>query len=173
MTTDELFRLFRRSAWRLETLPAYGTPETDPSFARWLALGEQMPPLDERPPKQAWMAKVAAAVAEGRTLGRVHVVERPLSLYRAYELACYPENQAAGEDVRIAELGEHPELAALMGGDFWLLDDALAVLMDYDAAGRFRRSHLTNDPATVAACRRARALAVAAAVPLEEYLTAA
>ncbi|WP_431307441.1 DUF6879 family protein [Candidatus Protofrankia datiscae] len=37
------------------------------------------------------------AVASGKTFGRVHIVENPLSNYVRYELdASYPENLAAG-----------------------------------------------------------------------------
>lgn len=174
MTTDELFQRFRRSAWRLETLPAYGTPETDASFAGWLALGGQLPPLAERPPKQRWMQLVQAAVASGRTMGRVHLLQRPLSDYRAYELAQYPENQAAGEDVRIADADQHPQqLAPLVGEDFWLLDDTTVVAMRYDVFGRFTGSLTITDPSLVAGYLARRDRAMAYAVPLEEYLAAA
>ena len=171
MTNEEFFRLFRASAWRLEALPAYGTPESDPAFAAYLRLGH-LPPLAERPAKQAWMAAVREATAAGKRLGRVHVLRRPLTPYLAYELATYPENVDAGEDVRIADAGEHPELAGL-DRDFWLLDDQLALLMDYDPEGHFRALTPTRDPAVLADCRRRRDLAVACSVPLAEYLTAA
>jgi hypothetical protein len=170
VTNEEFFGLFRASAWRLEALPAYGTASSDPAFAAWLAAG-RLPPLAERPAKQAWMAAVRQAVAAGRRLGRVHVLRRPLTPYLAYELATYPENVEAGEDVRIADLEEHPELARL-GRDFWLLDDRLALLMDYDPEGRFQALTPTSDPVTLADCRRQRDLAVACSVPLTEYLTA-
>jgi hypothetical protein len=173
VTTDELFQRFQASAWRLEGLPAYGTAESDPSFAGWLALGGQLPPLAERPAKQRWMALVRAAVAEGRRMGRVHLLQRPLTPYRAYELASYPENAAAGEDVRIADADEHPELQHLLGHDFWLLDDTTAVIMRYDPFGRFLSSLTTADPTLVADYHRRQQLALAHAVPLEEYLAAA
>jgi hypothetical protein len=175
MTSEEFFYSFRRSAWRLEALPAYGTAESDPSFAAYLRAG-QLPPLEERPPKQAWMAAVRQAIASGKHLGRVHVLSRPLSPYLEYELATYPENALAGEDVRIADAGEHPELADL-GPDFWLLDDEMpapaVLLMAYDDAGRFLSLDHTTDPAVVARCRRVRDLAVRCSVPLSEFLVLA
>jgi hypothetical protein len=170
VTNDEFFSLFRASAWRLEALPAYGTAESDPAFAAWLERGH-LPPLAERPAKQAWMAAVREAVAGGKRLGRVHVLRRPLTPYLAYELATYPENVEAGEDVRIADADEHPELARL-SRDFWLLDDQLALLLDYDPQGRFQALTPTRDPQVLADCRRQRDLAVARSVPLAEYLTA-
>jgi hypothetical protein len=170
VNNKEFFELFHTSAWRLEALPAYGTPESDPAFAAWLAAG-QLQPLAERPAKQAWMAAVREAVAAGKQLGRVHVLRQPLTPYLAYELQTYPENVDAGEDVRIADLDEHPELARL-DVDFWLLDDQFALLMDYDPQGRFLGLIPTRDPAALADCRRQRDLAVACSVPLAEYLTA-
>ena len=175
MRSEEFFDCFRRSAWRLEALPAYGTAESDPSFAAYLRAG-QLTPLEERPPKQAWMAAVRAAVAAGKHLGRVHVLGRPLSPYLEYELATYTENVAAGEDVRIADRDEHPELAPLTR-DFWLLDDETpapaVLLMDYDDAGRFVSLERTRHPAVVAQCRRQRDLAIACSVPLDEFLAIA
>lgn len=168
MKNADFFATFARSAWRLEALPAYGTAESDPSFAAYLELG-YLPPLEERPAKQAWMAAVREAIAGGKQLGRVHVLRRPLTPYLAYELATYPENVAAGEDVRIADAGDHPTLGGL-GPDFWLLDDELALVMDYDADGRFIDLFPTRNRVTVARCRYQRDLAIAHSVPLQEFL---
>lgn len=168
MTNDEFFAAFTRSAWRLETLPAYGTAESDPDFAAYLTLGH-LPPLDERPAKQAWMAAVRRAVAQGKQLGRVHVLRRPLSPYLAYELATYPENVAAGEDVRIADINEHPALVGL-GVDFWLLDDKLVLILRYDDGGRFQRLTQSRNPAIISHARWQRDLAIASSVPLQEFL---
>jgi hypothetical protein len=172
VTNDEFFGLFTRSAWRLEALPAYGTAESDPSFAAWLAASGQLSPLRERPPKVTWMDGVRKAVAEGKRLGRVRLLRQPRSHYEDYELATYPENVEAGEDVRIAEVDQHPELAQL-DRDFWLLDDELALVMDYDSEGRFLGLKPTRDPAALSAYRRQRDLALACSVPLAEFLTGA
>jgi hypothetical protein len=173
VTNEEFFALFTRSAWRLEALPAYGTAESDPSFAAWLAAGGELPPLQDRPPKVAWMDAVRKAAAEGKRLGRVRLLRRPRSPYEDYELATYPENVEAGEDVRIAEVDQYPELAQL-DRDFWLLDDGeLALVMDYDADGRFLGLKPTRDPATLSVYRRQRDLALACSVPLAEFLTGA
>jgi hypothetical protein len=98
----------------------------------------------------------------------VHVVRLPLTDYLRYELGTYAENQAAGEDVRIAVVNDHPELADL-DRDFWLLDDELALLMDYDHDGRFLRMEPIRDAVVLRDCRRKRDLAVARSVPLDEF----
>jgi hypothetical protein len=169
MTNEEFFALADRTVWRLETLPQYN-PRTDDAFAEWRRTG-QLLPLEERPGKRAWMAAVRAVVAAGKHVGRVRVRAPSDHPYAAYELAVYPENQAAGEDVRIADRSEHPELAQL-DRDFWLMDEDLVLLMDYDPDGQFRAMTPTRDPAVLARCLRQRDLAVARSVPLVEYLAA-
>ena len=166
-------RLFGSSAFRLETLPQYrGT-----SDAALQAFLEGRPlPLEQRPAKQRWMRLVADAAAAGKRISRVHVVSRPLTPYERYELAAFPENAAAGEQVLIADRGEHPELAELTG-DFWLLDDTTdrpsVLLMDYDAEGRFRGQEHTRAARVLADCRRQRDLALACSVDLDEFLAVA
>ena len=171
MTSDEFFASFTRSAWRLETLPAYGTEDSDPSFARYLELGH-LPPLEQRPRAQAWLAAVRQVTMEGRRMGRVHVLGRPLSSYLVYELATYPENAAAGETIGIADADTHPELAGL-DRDFWLLDDELVLVMDYDSHGCFQQLTPTRDRQWVTRARRQRDLAVACSVPLADFLASA
>jgi len=172
MTNEEFFALADRSVWRLETLPQYN-PRTDQAFAEWRRTGELLP-LSQRPGKQAWMAAVRQAIAGGKHVGRVRIRSRNSDRwsYGAYELACYPENAAAGEDVRIADLGAHPELAAL-DRDFWLMDERLALLMGYDRDGQFQAMTPTRDPDVLARCLAQRDLAVACSIPLEDYLAAA
>jgi hypothetical protein len=172
VTNEEFLAQFTQSAWRLEALPATGTADSDPSFAAWLAADGQLPPLQDRPPKIAWMNAVRKAVAEGKRLGRVRLLRQPRSPYEDYELATYPENVEAGEDVQIADIDQHPELAKL-NRDFWLLDDELVLVMDYDSEGRFLSLKPTRDPGALNMYRRQRDLALAYSVPLAEFLTGA
>jgi hypothetical protein len=171
MTSDEFMRCFRRSARRLEQLPQYN-PRTDAAFAHWQRTG-QLLPLEERPAKRAWMALIADAVAEGKRLEVVRVVSHPRTAYEDFELAQYPENVAAGQTVRVANRGEHPELGE-SNGDFWLMDDdtdsPFVLLMHYDADGQFLADYRMDHPGLIATCRRHLALATACSVPLEDYL---
>jgi hypothetical protein len=173
MTSEEFMQLFTRSAFRLEGQPQYlGT-----SDAALQAFLEGRPlPLAERPAKQQWIQLVAAATAAGKHLSRVHVVSRPLSPYLEYELAVYPENEDAGEEIRIADRSEHPELASLTR-DFWLLDAETSrpsvLWLDYDTDGRFVGQEHTSRPADVAACRRWRDRAWSCSVALTDFLVVA
>jgi Family of unknown function (DUF6879) len=172
MTSDEFFARFHKSAFRLEALPQYlGT--SDPAFR---AFCESRPlPLSERPTKQDWMRRVANACTQGKHIYRVHVLDQPLTPYLEYELASYPENVEAGEEVYIADRTGRPQLADLTE-DFWLCDAdsdrPFALLMDYDAEGRFVKGELSDAPAVIEKCRRQRDLALANSVLLDEYLSA-
>ncbi len=126
MTLTELFETFRESAFRLEALQHYVLEEDEPRRQAFRA-GHPLPP---RPGKIESMRLVRNAVAAGKRVHRVHVVELPLTEYLRYELAVYRENIAAGEDVRIADRAAHRGLREL-DTDFW-------VVRCGDRAGRCR-----------------------------------
>jgi hypothetical protein len=167
MTNDEFFALADHTIWRLETLPQYN-PRTDDAYRHWCEHG-QLLPLEQRPPKQTWMAAVAKATAAGKRVGRVRLHHGP-DPYGTYSLAVYGENQAAGEDVRILDLHQHPELAWLVGEDFWLFDTQTVALMRYDADGEYLDRAFTRDPDIVAVCLQRRDQVLEHAVPLVDYL---
>ncbi len=131
--------------------------------------GQPLPP--PRQGKQDDLALIAALRQAGRYVGRLHVVDRPLSDYIRYELAVYAENVAAGEDVLIADRSLHPELADLRE-DFALFDAETVILFDYDAEGRVRGYQIADDPGTVGRCAEQYARAAGAAVPLAEFMAA-
>src|ERR1700730_6260453 len=111
-----LLRDFQQSCFRLETLQHYEV--VDERFETYRS-GQPLPPM--RPSKVEWLQRVRDTVASGRLMHRVHVVDLPLTPYLQYELAVYPENVDAGEEVRIALRSAAAGLAALRQ-DFWLLD---------------------------------------------------
>lgn len=168
---DAAFDRFRATAFRLETLLRYAGDEGE-EFAIFLA-GQ---PLPERSTRTVpWLRRVADTTAAGARWQRVHVLSRPLTDYLRFEMVGYQANVDAGEDVRIADRGTHPELASLRR-DFWLFDaetpDAFAMLMHHDTAGRLIGFQSTDDFATIDRCLRERDLALALSVPLHEYAAA-
>jgi hypothetical protein len=162
------FRRFRRSCFRLETLQRYGASGEDDSIAAFLAGHTPHP----HPGKREWMALVAAAVNEGRTMQRVHVVTQPLSSYVHFEVAwSYAYNVAAGEDVRIVELAEgQPWPPGLPQGDFWLFDDAELFDMRYTDEGTWLGVEHADEHAALRACQ-VRAAAVREAQPWATYVS--
>lgn len=158
-----LFKSFTRSAWRLETLDRYTVPSEDSWFADFQA-GRPLPELT--PDNDGWVAMLRDFRDTGRTCGRVHVVSQPVTDYVRFELALYRHSVAWGEDVRIADRGDHPGLATL-DVDFWIFDDQTVAVMDYDDEGRFHGAHLADDDPE--RYREMRSFALAASMPLREF----
>ena len=168
LTGDEFgerFTTFRYTAYRLETLQAYDVPQEEESLAAFLA-GE---PVSFGPPKDGWTAVVAEAVAAGKSMRRVHVVEEPLTDYLRYEMESYRPNVEAGEDVRILPVrsGRWPDLPRR---DYWLFDSADLWLMNYDEAGHFAGARSVTDAAEIVMRNYWRDAALHAAVPYAEYV---
>src|SRR6266699_5927293 len=169
MTPAELFETFRESAFRLETLQHYVLAEDEPR-RRAFREGQPLPP---RPGKTESIRMVRSAVAAGKRVHRVHVLDLPLSDYIRYELAVYPENIAAGEDVQIAVRSAHPGLTDL-DTDFWLFDaetsEPAVVWFRYTPDGQVISRDLSDDTGDIRRARAQRDLALAHAVPLSEFV---
>jgi hypothetical protein len=167
MQMDELQRMLRkveRSVFRLETLSSYTAPG-EAAMLRAFNDGQPMPPRN--PDTDPWLRMVADSVHAGRRWTRVHVLDRPLSDYLRFELLGYQGNVAAGEDVRIADRADVPETLGVLTSDFWLLDDEVAVVIEYDGDGRRLSMEPTLD---VGDFVNQRDLAVEHSVPLLDYL---
>jgi hypothetical protein len=169
MTPSELFETFRESAFRLETLQYYVLTEDEPR-RRAFREGRPLPP---RPGKADSMRLVRDAVGRGRRVNRVHVIDLPLSDYIRYELAVYPENIAAGEDVRITRRAAHAGLREL-DTDFWLFDAETAspsvVWFRYTPGGQILARDYSDDAGDVSRARAQRDLALAHSLPLTEFM---
>jgi hypothetical protein len=172
MTPADLYRDCRVSAWRVEALQHYTVPGDD-ERQRAFHAGEPLPP--PRQGKQDDLALIAKLHRAGRQVGRVHVVDWPLSDYVHYELAVYAENAAAGEEIRIADRSQHPDLAAVTL-DFVIFDtgtpQVAVVLFEYDDAGLVRGYQVASDLETVEQCERQLELALARSVRLETFTAA-
>src|SRR5713101_3658429 len=99
MTPDDLgalFEVFERYAFRLEARDQYTVGEEEERLKAGRG-GRDLPP--RTPENDPWLALVARATSEGRTIERVRVVGRPVTRYTRFEFAVYPENIAAGERI--------------------------------------------------------------------------
>jgi hypothetical protein len=132
---------FRRSAFRLETLALYQVPQEAEWFAEW-RRSSKLPELT--PENDSWLELVAEARQHGRQIQRVHLITPPLTDYLRFEFALQAASVACGEDCRVADQTEHPELAGV-DADFWLFDDQAAVVLDYDYEGRFLQASARDD----------------------------
>jgi hypothetical protein len=168
---DAHFDRFRSTAFRLEALPVYDVEYEREEFEAW-RRGE--PPSERSIRTEPWLARIAlTTLTAGKRWTRVHVVDEPLSDYLRYELASYAENQAAGEEIRIARRADDARLSELPP-DFWLFDAGTpagcALAMKYDAAGRWLGAELVTDPGRLDEYQQIRDLVWTLAAPLNAYL---
>lgn len=172
ITPVDLYRTSRISAWRIEVLQHYNVP-SDHARQQAFHAGEPLPP--PRVDKVYDLKLIADLRHRGVHVGRVHVVDRPLSDYVRYELAVYAENVAAGEDVRIADRSLHPELAVLTQ-DFVIADPddphPGVILFDYDSDGRVQSYHADCSRKAVAKYRKQFKLALSLSESLAEFTAA-
>jgi hypothetical protein len=172
MTPGDLYRTCKVSANRLETLQHYDVPGDEERQRAFHATGVLPPP---RAGKREDLNLISEIRRSGRDVGRVHVVDWPLSDYVRYELAVYAENAAAGEDIRIADLGMHPELDGFTT-DFAIFDvesdDPSVIIFDYSDSGLIRGYRHSQDPTEIAVYREQYELADRHSIPLHEYLAA-
>jgi hypothetical protein len=160
---QRFFDSFHRSAWRLELHPIYSMPQEREPFARFLA-GERLPADD----RSEWMDRVAAHRANGRSIGRVHVVRRPLTDYLRFEFNWYYQfHIKVGEDIRILDLTDRPG-PGLPEEDFWMFDEATVVVMRYRPDGTQIGRELLDAP-DIEQILRYRDIALSGAVPFAEY----
>ncbi|WP_026415987.1 DUF6879 family protein [Actinomadura oligospora] len=158
----KFFDSYRRDAFRLETLPVYGVPEEDEEFRVWRETGRLDIPEDD-----PWLVRVRRFRETGRSIGRVHVLIRPLTEYLRFEFAFYPHSSQAGEEIRILDVTDRPN--PLAGAqDFWLFDDTHVVLMHYADDGTQTSRELLDDADPTPYIEQKR-LALAHSVPFPEY----
>jgi hypothetical protein len=159
---------FEVSAWRLEQQPAYEVDYEHGVFASFLA-GRPVPPT-ESPELNDWMTLVRRHAEHGRPIGRVRVIDNPLTDYQRWLRWCDWWNTEAGETVRYL-----PRALALRGGlfpdaegpDYWLFDNRRLMLTFYDDRRQRTRIELVEDDPQVQKAIEWRAVAIALAKTAE------
>lgn len=134
---------FTRSAFRLETLQTCEVASDGSDYRRYLD-GE---PTWTPEGKQPWLDHLPAERARGLRRYRVRIVTRPVTPYTRYECEWgYQPNVAAGEDVRVLDLGDRDLPPGLPDPDRWHFDWWLVeerdggrhvLRMEYTDDGRF------------------------------------
>lgn len=164
---DALFDTFQRDAFHLELRDSYSVDSEDQSYRRWKS-GEPPDPSDQDRP---WLRRMKRATHSGKTVRRVRVITEPVSEYIQFEYDSTPENLAAGEDIRWLPRHLIPTGIAfpLEGRDWWLFDDSLVAVGEFDGRGRPLGSRITTDPAVLRQCIRVRDRLWLIAIPHTEY----
>jgi Family of unknown function (DUF6879) len=170
MTPLDLYQNCRVSAYRLEVQQYYHVPE---DIERQAAFREGRPLPPPRPHAVESLRLIRQLTQAGRRIGRVHVVDRPLSEYVRYELSLYPSNVEAGEEVWIADRSAHPDLDQLRT-DFAIIDGETGqpdvITFQYDDAGRLLGYEHVADRDLARRCWQDFVLVRECAVPLAEFV---
>jgi hypothetical protein len=168
-----LFAGFTSTVFRLEARQQYLVPLEEEQLQRFLR-GQGRGERSIR--TNAWMRQIAESTLAGRRWQRVRLIRHPLTNYTRFELFGLLGNAACGDETHFAVLNEHPELAELVGQDFWLFDwdtpAAVAALMRYDDEGHFLGADRSTDPEVLDRCKRRREMALAHSIPVHDYLMA-
>lgn len=115
--------------FRLETLPSYTAASDGGDYQRW------RDGLESTVDKSGWLQKLRDDTAEHRRWRRVRVLHTPLTDYQRYSIEWgYPDNVAAGEDVRVLVVTEESRLDQLVG-DFFVVDGQHVLRTHYDDHG--------------------------------------
>jgi hypothetical protein len=165
-----LLASIERSAFRLETRPAYKLDIEQADFDRFLA-GRPVPP-----PECDWwqpsLARTRRQTSEGKAIGRVRIVEEPPTPYQRWLLWSTPWLAEAGEDIRYLPRSRARAIGLALDCDWWLLDDSRLILMRFTDAGEVAGKELITGPEAIASYLNWRHLAVRNGIAAGE-LTAA
>ncbi|WP_454196274.1 DUF6879 family protein [Nocardia sp. Marseille-Q1738] len=162
---DEYFHKFERTAYHLEVLDSYSTPEEDEPFRKFLA-GEP----DDYAWCDDWDSLIHEVTSNRRVVRRARVVTEPHTDYARWCMVVAHRNIAAGEDVRY--LARHLiDPAELTTDDFWLFDDKLVAFTVFEPSGQFMGGAFTQDPVIVGHCRAVWNRVWDKAVPHDEYIS--
>lgn len=161
----QVFETFEHSAWRWEQQPAYWMGYEREQFDKFLA-GQPESPV-ENDELGSWMQQVAKHVNEdGKTYGRVRIVEDPPTDYQRWMQWMDRWNREAGEDILyLTRRGARAAgiIPAIGPDDWWLFDDRRLVVMHHDEQGRRIKAELLEYEPEVEAAIRWRARAIEAA----------
>lgn len=155
---------FRRSAWRFEQQEKYFIGYEHQQFDDFLAGTPQIP--TENPELGSWMKQVARQVSAGKVVGRVRIVDEPLTDYQRWMRWMDRWNREAGETIDYLTRPQARAAGILPAAgeqDWWLFDDERLMVMSFDERGFRNKVELVVDEPEVARAREFRTLAIRAA----------
>lgn len=154
---------YERTAWRFEQQPAYYVGYEREQFDRFLA-GTPEPP-DQVDDLRDWFAQIRQQVAEGKSIGRVRIVDEPITDYQRWMQWMDGWNRGAGETIQYLSRRGAQEAGILPAAgdtDWWLFDDERLMLMHFDGEYRRIKVELLVDEPEIAKARTLRELAIRA-----------
>lgn len=102
---------------------------------------------------EEWAGNIRACVADGKYMGRVHIIDHVLTPYLQFEIDWYYAiNGAAGEDIRFIYRDDVPDIVYT---DTWLFDDITVIDLSYTAEGELLYINQNDDPERLEQARTA------------------
>ncbi|MEU2940896.1 DUF6879 family protein [Nocardiopsis alba] len=160
-TFRRLFETFEHTAWRLETRRGYASDREDPEFQEFLRTGSAPCDFDE-----PWFGNIEAQTRAGKRVGRVRIVDSPMTVEQLFLLDYARHNAAVGEDMRYLRREDSDSLG---DEDFWIFDSRLVALFHFDEADTVTGIELITEPAAVVRYAMIRDAAMHHAVPYDEF----
>lgn len=130
-----LFKTFTKEAFRLELLQQFLVPQEVKSLMDFRS--------GMNPPKEyltEWGSIIKNAKSRGAKMKRVRLIEEPITEYIKFEILWgYKRNVANGEEIRYIKesIYEAFKTNVPILKDFWLFDEKICCLMEYDLLGKF------------------------------------
>ncbi|MET7363807.1 DUF6879 family protein [Streptomyces sp. NPDC005562] len=159
----QLFETFAHSAWHLETRRGYASDRDDPGFAEFRRTGRA--PMDLG---SDWCRNILRQTSSGKYVGRVRVVDDPLSEGQRFLMDYSRCNAATGEDVRSIWRAD-AQRAHLPEEDFWIFDSRLVAVLRFDDEDTFHDVEVITEPAEVLRYCQVRDAAVCHSLPTEAF----
>lgn len=162
-----LFNTFTTSAFRLEILPEYRDPSESKTFQSF-----KDGKFNAGAANEEWCQLVANSKRLGKRISRVRILPSELTSYLRYEIEWgYSYSFEAGEEIGLLLQKKTSCLQRFNLQDFWLFDDQILVVMDYDKEGQFLGGHQVEDDETVALHLDLRAIALENSITLPQFLS--
>lgn len=132
----------KHDAFRVERQSRYLVPSDEKDFQAYLR-GDAGPDLAA---KQGWLDWLSSVHESARTWRNLHIIDEWTD-YLAFEFEwCYPDNVAAGAEVRILDLTENLLDPGLVGVDDFYLVDGHAAVVAYNKTGEYLYSLPVTSP---------------------------
>lgn len=138
---ERLFIDFKSSAWRLELLPSYDVVEEASDLDAY--KNGTFVAADN----SEWCSEISAARKKGKAFNRIRKIDGEPTMYIKYEIdSTFRDTVPAGEEIRFIDQVEECGLEAVT--DFWLFDEQVVILMEYDSDGKFVKASRVPDTRT-------------------------
>ncbi len=129
---DYGFDNFKKTAFRVETLPEYAIYDTDEYDEYKKFITNQ---TIEGFANSGWLNDIHNWCREGKKVERIRVIPLKVTDYFKYEVCwCYQQNIKYGESIIFVEYEDYKRISTKYNieDDFWIFDNNSAVILKYN-----------------------------------------